>query len=548
MSEDTARLADLLELKGDVSDAAALRRSATHAPADPRTRWRIEEIRQGRASSLVQAVERELPRDFRRLLQTTILSPADLVTLHRQLGILTTGDLALALEGHVVAHHGIPEEMAARARRALDATGEDVRLTLGRALDTIEPLVGALHDMPFVSATSIAGSLRRIEPTVRDLRIVAATSEPEKVWRAIEAVPHAISVRFHGTAGLTALTASHEVSIKLAQPGDYGGTLLFHTGSREHLALLQPRADRLGLRLTGDGLSGRNGRVDAAEEEGVYQRLELPYIPPELRLGTDEVATAEAVGVPRLVERTDIRGDLHMHTTYSDGRDDLEAMVARCAALGYEYIAITDHSESAAASRTVTADDLRRQSDEIDRLQERYASVRILKGVEVDILPDGRLDFADAVLDPLDIVLASLHDRAGHSPDRLLKRYRAAAEHPLVTLLTHPANRLVGRYEGYDLDFDALFELAARTGTLLEVDGAPSHLDLDGALARAAVEAGVLLSLDSDCHHARLLDRQMDLAVGTARRGRVQSSHVVNTNTYDALIPFLRRKRVRRSA
>jgi DNA polymerase (family 10) len=191
----------------------------------------------------------------------------------------------------------------------------------------------------------------------------------------------------------------------------------------------------------------------------------------------------------------------------------------------------------------VSADDLARQADEIDRLQERHPAMRILKGVEVDILPDGRLDFSDAVLEPLDIVLASLHDRAGHGPDRLLRRYRAAAEHPLVSALTHPANRVVGRYSGYELDFDALFEIAVRTETLLEVDGAPSHLDLDGTLARAAMEAGVLLLVDSDCHHARLLELQMALGIGTARRGRIGPPHVTNTRPLNDALAVLRRKR-----
>jgi DNA polymerase (family 10) len=537
------QLADLLELRGEAAEAAALRRARKHpGPADARTRSRVADIGEGRGGALVRAAERDLPRDFRRLLDTTLLSAADLVELHRQLGILTTGDLALALEGHVVAHHGIPEDLAQRARAALDATGEDVRLTLGRALDTAEPLVAALRDMPFVTAASIAGSLRRVEPTVRDLRIVAATHDPEQVWRAVEALPNATSVRYHGQAGLTTLTHSHEVSIKLAAPGDYGATLLFHTGSREHLGLLQEHGGGQ-VRLTGDGVEVNASRVGASVEEEVYARFGLPFIPPELRLGTDEVSDARRGALPRLVERRDIRGDLHMHTTYSDGRDALGDMVATCAALGYEYIAITDHSPSAGASRTLGVADLRRQMDEIDRVQEQFPSVRILKGVEVDILPDGRLDFPDSILEPLDLVLASLHDRAGHSPERLLRRYRAAAEHPLVSILTHPANRLVGRYDGYDLDFDALYDLAVRTGTLLEVDGAPSHLDLDGALARGAVEAGVMLSLDSDCHHARLLDRQMHLAIGTARRGRVQPSHAANTFPLQQLLPLLRRKR-----
>jgi DNA polymerase (family 10) len=282
--------------------------------------------------------------------------------------------------------------------------------------------------------------------------------------------------------------------------------------------------------------------MTARLESDAYAALGLPEIPPELRLGTDEVRDAAQGNLPALVEHTHIRGDLHMHTDYSDGRDPLQSMVATCAALGYEYIAITDHSQSAGASRTLSVASLRRQMDDIERLQERYPSMRILKGVEVDILPDGRLDFPDSVLEPLDLVLASLHDRAGHSPDRLLRRYRAAAEHPLVTLLTHPANRLVGRFDGYDLDFDALFDIAVETGTLLEVDGAPSHLDLDGSLAREAVDRGVLISLDSDCHHVRLLERQMRLAVGTARRGRVQSA-LVNTRPIDSLLSLLGRKR-----
>jgi DNA polymerase (family 10) len=307
--------------------------------------------------------------------------------------------------------------------------------------------------------------------------------------------------------------------------------------------MLQERGERSGVQLTPDGLVKSGRPVPASTEADAYALLDLPFIIPELRQGTDEIDDPPAGAAGRFVEFGDIRGDLHMHTTFSDGRDGLEAMVAACVGIGYEYIAICDHSQSSAASRTMSEDDLARQGEEIDVLQERYPAIRILKGAEVDILPDGRLDFSDRALGRLDVVLASLHDRAGHGPDRLLRRYRAAAEHPLVSILTHPANRLVGRYDGYDLDFEALFDLAARTGTLLEVDGAPSHLDLDGSLARAAVEAGVLLAIDSDCHHARLLEAQMRLGIGTARRGRVQPPHVVNSRPVREALRLLQRKR-----
>jgi DNA polymerase (family 10) len=233
--------------------------------------------------------------------------------------------------------------------------------------------------------------------------------------------------------------------------------------------------------------------------------------------------------LPALVTGADIRGDLHMHSTWSDGRDTIEAMVTTCRTLGYAYVAITDHSLHSAASRNLSVEGVRRQAEEIARLREQFPDIAILHGCEVDILPNGRLDFPDHVLEPLDIVLASLHDDAGHSQDQLLRRYMTAMRHPLVTMVTHPTNRLVPNRAGYDLDYDRLFETAVATNTVLEIDGAPAHLDMDGALARRAIAAGVTVSIDSDSHRAALLERQMRLGVMTARRGWVEPRHVLNT-------------------
>jgi DNA polymerase (family 10) len=550
-------------LRGTAGDAEALRRAVAavaslpptatederrqrwaSAALDARTRWRAEEAIAGHGPALLDAAFRELPRDFAALLDSHLLSPADLVLLHRRLGILTTGDLALGLEGHIVAHRGVPDDVAGRARAALEVVGDHhARLTLGRAWDAVEPVVTALRTVSSIQAVEVAGSLRRVRPTVRDLRVVAATSDPEGAYRALDAATNGMTVRFHGPAGLTLLSGNHEVSVKIAAPDRYGAALVFHTGSRDHLSALQRRAEQMRHRLNPDALVSDGITHETSAEADVYARLGLPWIPPELRRGTDEIDRALAGALPRLVEPADIRGDLHMHTTWSDGRDTLDAMVAAGASLGYEYVAITDHSESSAASRTIARDALARQGEAIDRLQEQYPRMRILKGIEVDILPDGRLDFPDSLLESLDLVLASLHDAAGHSPERLLRRYRNAAEHPLVSVLTHPANRLVGRFDGYAIDFDALFDIAARTGTILEIDGAPSHLDMDGDLARRAIAAGVTVSIDSDCHQARLLQRQMRLGVGTARRGWVEAGHVVNTRATAGLLPLLQRKR-----
>jgi DNA polymerase (family 10) len=218
-------------------------------------------------------------------------------------------------------------------------------------------------------------------------------------------------------------------------------------------------------------------------------------------------------------------------------------MVAACLSLGYDYMAITDHSERAAASRTLSIDELARQRDEVARLREEFPQIEILHGVEVDILLDGSLDFPDAVLEPLDIVLASLHDSGRQDPATLTRRCIQAIRHPLVNVITHPANRLVGRKAGYALDFDAVYAAAAETGTALEIDGAPSHLDLDSDHARAAVAAGVTVVIDSDCHHARSLSRQMQMGVGIARRGWVEARHALNARAVEKVRAFVAAKR-----
>jgi DNA polymerase (family 10) len=278
----------------------------------------------------------------------------------------------------------------------------------------------------------------------------------------------------------------------------------------------------------------------------VYRQAGLPPIPAELRHASGEIEAAARGALPSLVHREQIRGDLHMHTTYSDGRDTMAHMVAGCRSLGYEYIAITDHSQGAAASRTLSVDDVARQREEIERLRAGLPGLAILHGVEVDVLLDGSLDFPDRVLEGFDIVLASMHESGRQDPRTLTRRCIQAIRHPLVNIISHPANRLVGRTAGYALDFDAVYAAAAETGTALEIDGAPAHLDLDGEHARAAATAGVTIAVDSDCHRARALQRNMQMAIGTARRGWVETRHVLNTRPLDAIRAFVAAKRMGR--
>jgi DNA polymerase (family 10) len=337
-----------------------------------------------------------------------------------------------------------------------------------------------------------------------------------------------------------------QVGLRVADVANAGAALVLATGSHGHVSALRAHARARGWKLTLDGLVAPDGSSHlAASEEAVYDALGLPFIPAELRESGGEIDAAHAGTLPTLVSRSDIRGDLHMHTDFSDGRDTVDAMVEGCRALGYAYVAITDHSPSSAASRNLSVDSLRRQADDIARLRERWPDIVILHGCEVDILRNGRLDFPDKVLERLDIVLASLHDDGGQGPDQLLARYIGAMKHPLVAMITHPTNRTLPHKAGYDLDYERLFAVAVETGTIVEIDGSPAHLDLDSVLARRATRAGAMLAIDSDCHRADLLGRQMELGIATARRGWVESRDVVNTRAIADVRAVIAAKRQR---
>jgi len=419
-----------------------------------------------------------------------------------------------------------------RSSRTPSATGEvDVRqVTLGRAWDVLDSLrQNIAAGCPIVDEIVLAGDARRFEPLVSQPCLVLRSADRAAAIEQLNRITGATKLVERTAGGGVIRYRDLAIDVQIAEADDFGSTLFRATGSAAHVA----------------AVLGRHRLFPARSEEEFYSQAGLAFIAPELRNASGEVEAAENGTLPVLVSCDDVRGDLHMHTTYSDGGDSLADMVMTCHGLGYEYIAITDHSQGAAASRTMSASDIARQREEIERLRERAPGMTILHGAEVDILPDGSLDFSDEVLEQFDIVLASLHESAGHDGARLTERCLAAIRHPLVNVLTHPMNRLVGRRDGYDLDYEAVYAAAVETGTALEIDGAPSHLDLDGEHARAAAAAGVIFTTDSDCHRAPLLERQMRFAIGTARRGWVVASQVLNTRPVEAIRAFIRAKRSR---
>ncbi|MEO8257101.1 MAG: PHP domain-containing protein [Acidobacteriota bacterium] len=529
------------------TDLAALLDSPP-AGSDPAVLLALRHLEETGAWVLFESAIADLPADLRWLYESGAVTTHQLALLHEHCGVTALADLAAAIHSQSIRRvDGLGETV----ERAVAAVLPELRLSipripLGRADALVEPILTQLRSLPGVVWALPAGSLRRGQDMVGDIEVVAAAADPSPALEAVAGVPDLDRVLLKSARCAYLLVNRTQVGVRLPAPDNAGSTLLYLTGSAGHFNLLRRRAADRGWQLTSEGLQAPGGALRAAaSEEEIYAALDLPWIPPEIRHGEDEIAAAGRGALPRLLTEADIRGDLHMHSLWSDGRDPIEKMVRTCRDLGYEYMAITDHSPASGVAHTLTVQNVQQQTEEVAELRQRFPEIAILHGCEVDILPDGKLDFPDRVLERFDIVLASLHHRAGHGPDQLLRRYLGALRHPLVTLITHPTNRMVPHRPGYDLDYGRLIDAAVETGTLLEIDGAPSHLDMDGTLSRRAIAAGATVTVDSDGHHADRLSRQMHLGVMTARRGWVEARHVLNTRPLAEVRAAIAHKRAR---
>ena len=421
------------------------------------------------------------------------------------------------------------------------------RIPLGRAHVLAQQINREFRRRASVDDLIAVGGIRRFAPDVGQVTLLAVASRSRQAGliKTLATLPSVTAVSEQDGNRVVLTTVRGTVTVCFVPRDHAGSALVWNTGSRPHIDQLIRLAQERDLRFDGGVLYRHGAPMALPTEAAFYQALGLPVIPPELRHGEDEIEAAREGRLPVLIGDSHIRGDLHMHTIWSDGRDSVEDMVGAARQLGYDYVAITDHSERALCARKLARDDIARQKAEIQTVRERVGDIEVLHGIEVDIMHDGSLDFDDEALSTFDVVLASLHDHGGHDGQRLTQRYMEAIRHPLVNIITHPANRSPAFSAGYDVDFDKIFEAAAATGTALEVDGAPGHLDLDGALARRAVAAGVTLAIDSDCHRAEWLRRQMRFGVGTARRGWVEPASVLNARPIQDVRDFIARKRTR---
>jgi len=469
------------------------------------------------------------------------LGPKRTRALHQDLGVATLDDLRKAAEqGRLKDAPGFGAKAEENVLAAL-AAGADgrpqVRTLLSTALTAGEELVEGLRAHDSAVRVELAGSARRLADSCKDLDIVAAAKDPKKLVKAFAKLPLIDEVTTSGEAGAKAVT--HQglaVDLRIVPESSFGNLLQHFTGSGRHNEALRTAAVKRGLHVSEYGVADdSSGETHAcATEEEVYELLGMAFVPPELRENRGELEAARNGGLPELVRLEDIRGDLHCHTTASDGRNTIGEMAAGARERGYEYLAITDHSASHGFGNEVTADDLRRQIERVRAADEKIEDFRILAGSEVNVMPDGSLDYDDELLAQLDWIVASVHTSFRMAENDMTDRMVTAIEHPLVDVIGHPTGRLIGRREPYALDLGAVIAAAERTGTFLEINANPNRRDLHDVYARAAVKAGVKIVIDSDAHGVDTL-ANMRFGLATARRGWLTAADVANTRSWENL-------------
>jgi DNA polymerase (family X) len=471
--------------------------------------------------------------------------------LYDELGVDSLDALRVAAEqGRIRGLRGFGAKVEENLVKVL-ADGADgtpaPRILLSRALPVAEQIVGALRAHPAADRVEVAGSLRRMTDGVKDVDVIATASDPAALVATLGELPIVESVEASGGVGARVLTHSGvKVDLKVVEPDQFGNVLQHFTGAKAHNVALRESAVRRGLHVSEYGIlddaTGETTRCPTEEE--VYARLGLEWIPPELREGRGELEAAVpgGGGLPGLVTIEDLRGDLHSHTTLSDGRQSAEEMALAARDRGYEYLALTDHSATHGFGQAVSPEALAEQIEAVRALNDRIEGIEILIGTETNILPDGTVDYAEDVLAQLDWVVASVHTSFQLPEREMTDRMIAAMEHPFIDVIGHPTGRKIELRAPYEVDVERLIEAAVRTHTMLEINAAPDRRDLNDVHARAAAQAGVPIVIDSDAHSARNLEL-MRYGIATARRAWLEPHHVANTRSWAELQPLRKRNR-----
>lgn len=558
------QIAVYMELKGENPfKTAAFRKAAAALEADDRSLSEIEDftkipsIGKGTAavieefiedgvSSVLKELQETVPKGLIPLLQIPGLGGKSIARLYKELNVVDVKSLKAACEaGKLRTIKGFGKKTEENIMEALASMGKQPdRLPISYMIPIAELIEASLKEIKEISKFSRAGSLRRVRETIKDLDFIIATEHPQAVKEQLLELEGFGEATASGDTKVTLLVEGGQYRIsadfRIVAPHEFATALHHFTGSAEHNVRMRQLAKARGEKISEYGVeNSETGEIKTFQSESdFFHHFDLPFIPPEIREDGQEVD--EYDGSRKLIHVNDIKGDLHMHTTWSDGAFSIEEMVEACRKKGYQYMAITDHSQFLRVANGLTIDRIKKQNEEIKELNEKYDDILILSGIEMDILPDGNLDYEDELLAELDIVIASIHSSFSQPRKKIMERLRSALKNPHVDIIAHPTGRLIGRRNGYDVDMKGLIELAKETDTALELNANPARLDLAAEHLRHAQEQGVKLVINTDAHNIGNLEF-MQLGASFARRGWIQGSSVINTWKPDELVKFLQR-------
>jgi len=536
LSEDIAAIAErnaLQDVPGIGKDLAA----------------KIQEYLTGGKIEYLEDLRKEIPVGVVELMGIHGVGPKTAKLLYEQVGVESVEKLEELVKAHRLA--GLPGIKAKTEENILKGitvwrSGRE-RMPLGTALVLAESVLGELRKLREVNQISPAGSLRRMKETVKDIDILVTSKNPARIMDVFVGLPNVAEVLAHGeTKSSVRLRENIQVDLRVVEPECFGAALQYFTGSKQHNIRVRELAQRKGLKVSEYGVFNEktNRRVAGKTEEEVYGAIALPFIPPELREDSGEIEAALEGQLPVLVSLEDIRGDLQMHTIWSDGAHSLADLAAGVRARGYQYMGVTDHSKSATVAGGMNAEEVLQMMAEVRALNTTLKGFRVLAGCEVDIKGDGSLDFPDEILRQLDLVLVSVHSRFKMRREEMTARIVRAVQHPLVHILGHPTGRLIGERAPYEVDMEAVLKAAQAAGTAVEINASPSRLDLSDLHARRAKELGIPIVISTDAHTISQLDH-MRYGVSVARRAWLRPEDVLNTLPAPQLFSWLEKKRVK---
>lgn len=477
----------------------------------------------------------DVPESLIDLLDIQGLGPKTLQLAYKEFGVKNLLDLHRVIEnGFLAKLPGMGDKKIENIKRGIKLfQASQDRILLGFALPKVEELIAQLQKIPDVSKISPAGSLRRLKETIGDIDILVTGKDGRKIIDYFVYLPQVKEILAAGETKGSIITEDEiQVDVRVVEENSFGAALQYFTGSKAHNIKLREIAQKKGLKINEYGVFKGEEKIGGRNEEEVYEALNLPWIPPEIREDSSEIKAAINHHLPQLVQLEDIQGDLHIHTNYSDGSSSIEDIALQAKRLGYKYIAICDHSQSVKYAGGLTENELRHQIEEIARLNEKIDGIKILAGNEVDIKYDGTLDYPDRILEKLDIVVAAVHTGFKHN---VTERICKAMEHPLVKIIAHPTGRLISTREGYEIDLAMILEKASKTNTALEINAYYERLDLNDINCRRAKELGCKFAIDTDAHHLQHL-WMMKLGVGVARRAWLTKDVILNTQPLHNLL------------